>query len=98
MGFRFADQYSLLHFSTGVIAYFLGVEWSVWLGLHTLFEVVENSKWGISMINNHFKWFWPGGKETSDSLLNSVGDTVFTMLGWFCAKYLNQLGKKNSWH
>ena len=88
MGQRFLDQYSLLHFASGVIAYFFGINWVMWLVLHTLFEILENTAAGMRIINDWLV-FWPGGKTTSDSVINSVGDTVAAMVGWYVAYQLD---------
>jgi len=86
MGSGFIDNYSLLHFSVGVIAYFLGIPlWATFI-LHVMFEYVENTPQGIHFIDTHLKW-WPGGKLAPDTLINSVGDTFFAILGW-CVAYL----------
>jgi len=90
MGTTFADSYSLLHFAVGVVAYFVGIRWWVFLLLHILFEYVENTSQGVEFIDRNLSWFWPGGKEQPDSLINSVGDTVFAMLGWMIAAFIHK--------
>jgi hypothetical protein len=86
MGLYAIDQFSLLHFAAGIIAYFWGLS-AIWtLLLHILFEWAENTKVGMKFINEQFP-LWPGGKPYADSLLNQFTDTVFTMIGW----YLSQL-------
>lgn len=97
MGNRLLDQYSLLHFASGVIAYFLGLEFKTWSILHIIFEIVENSPMGISFINNYLT-FWPGGKPESDAIVNQFGDTIAALLGWACAYWLDLLGKKYNWY
>ena len=32
---------------------------------------------------------WPGGKKNKDSVTNSIGDTLFFVLGWLSASMLN---------
>lgn len=93
MGLYLIDQYSLLHFSVGVVFYFWGITFWRWTIIHLIFELFENTPSGIYLINNYFK-FWPGGKTHADSLLNSTGDIVFGCLGWFIAKWFDELGKK----
>ena len=34
----FIDQYSYLHFASGIIAYFWGVKLKLWIILHVLYE------------------------------------------------------------
>lgn len=90
MGSRIVDQYSLLHFAVGVIAYFWGMSWQVLLFLHVVFELVENTKTGMSFINTYIT-MWPGGKPKADSLVNIVSDNVFSILGWFISRYADSL-------
>ncbi len=86
MGKTLFDQYSLLHFSTGIIARFYHISFIHWFILHIIFEYFENIP-GITVILDKIKW-WPGGKKYSDSLINSVGDQIFAMLGWYVADIL----------
>lgn len=84
MGKYFADQYSLLHFAVGIIAYFWNIPFNVFLALHIIFEIVENTKSGVHVIDTYIK-IWPGGKLKSDTVINSIGDTFFAMIGWMIA-------------
>ncbi len=77
------DKYSLLHFAVGVMFYFL-FDFKVSVLVHIVFEIVENTKWGMGVINDRFKW-WPGGKTHADSLINSTGDTIAFAIGWIVA-------------
>ena len=86
MGKLFTDRFSVLHFATGMFFYTLKIPFTESLILHILFEFVENSKKGIEFINTFLKPIWPGGKDYSDSKLNSLGDTLFFMAGWIVAK------------
>lgn len=97
MGYLFADQYSLLHFATGVMVYFFNIGWAEWFVLHGLFELLENTETGMGIINENFP-FWPGGKPAADHVINSAGDQVFAMLGWFAAYLLDHFGKKYGWY
>jgi hypothetical protein len=92
MGVVFADQFSLLHAASGVIAYFWGVSFWWWFMLHLLFEYGENTDHGMEIINERLN-MWPGGKDSKDSFLNSVGDQFFGMLGWVMAAYLDKTVK-----
>ena len=78
------DQYSLLHFAVGVISRYWDISLVWLLVLHTIFEVVENTAPGMRFINTWIP-FWPGGKPQPDSILNRVGDTVFSLIGWVIA-------------
>ena len=97
MGIYLFDQYSLLHFATGVIVYFFGVKWYIWILVHTLFEIIENTDEGMLFINTWLK-FWPGGKPWADSRLNSLGDTISAIIGWFVASALDKLGSRLGWY
>jgi hypothetical protein len=80
MGFQFTDKYSLLHFATGIIAYYWGISFTFWFIIHLLYEYLENTKQGMKIINK-IK-LWPGGKEKADTILNSIGDQFYGLLGW----------------
>ncbi len=83
MGIKKADQFSLLHFATGVIAYNWGLSFTAWFVLHFLFELIENTHTGMNLINK--VTMWPGGKGSGDSMVNIVGDQVFASVGWMVA-------------
>jgi len=87
MGVYFFDQYSLLHFSVGVVSYFWGMKLKVFTILHILFEILENTQVGMKFISNFT--LWPGGKSKSDSLTNMISDVIFGVAGWYVAKLLN---------
>ena len=91
------DQFSYLHFASGIIAYFWGIPFIYWVVLHVLFEIFENTKLGIWIINN-FIVFWPGGKYGKDGLNNIIGDNITAFLGWFSAYYLDKFGDKYNWY
>jgi len=97
MGKYFVDQYSYLHFASGIVAYFWGLSFGKWIFLHALFEIVENTPFGIYFINNYFT-LWPGGKPVSDSFINSLGDNFFSFLGWLSAYYIDYFGTKYKWY
>ena len=86
MGFKAFDQYSLLHFSMGVVAYFWSISLFVLIVIHIVFEYVENTQWGMNIINTYFT-MWPGGKPYPDNLLNQASDVVFSAIGWLAAYY-----------
>lgn len=90
MGLRFFDQYSLLHFSVGVLAYFWSVSFFITIMIHILFEFVENTPVGMNFINMYFIKWWPGGKTHPDNLLNKTSDTLFTGMGWIMAQQLDK--------
>ena len=85
MGDKFIDKFSLLHFATGIIFYFFNISLRNSIIAHILFEIIENSENGVKFINNKLT-FWPGGKPKADSLINSVSDTLFFIVGWLVAQ------------
>lgn len=95
MGTQFLDQYSLLHFAAGVVGYFFGIPLLIWILLNFIFEAVENSEFGMNIINN--VPFWPGGKRFRDSDINIAGDILSATVGWIAAYYLDYLGNKYKW-
>lgn len=97
MGDKLFDQFTYLHFATGIIAYFFGIKFYVWFILHFIFELVENSKFGMNIINKYMK-MWPGGKPKPDNIKNIIGDHIGTSLGWFTAYLLDNLGAKYGWY
>lgn len=98
MGIYFADQYSLLHFATGVIAYFFAIKLRHWFIIHLSFEMLENTEFGMELINKYFSNIWPGKKNYADSLTNSIlGDNMFAILGWIVAYLLDNYGAKYQW-
>lgn len=102
MGYNTFDQYSLLHFSVGVIFYFWNTSFPLAFLLHTMFEFIENTNIGMKIINNVFvnpdsAIGWPGGKDHPDSFCNILGDTITFSLGWNIAYLLDEYGKKNRW-
>jgi hypothetical protein len=96
MGQQFIDQYSLLHFAVGIVAYFWNIDMIMLLLIHIVFEVSENSIVGMNIINN-IK-IWPGGKPEADSMVNQIGDTISSILGWYTAYYLDKMGDSYGWY
>ena len=90
MGTKIVDQFSLLHFAVGIVVYFWDISLLLWFVLHTMFELIENTPQGIYFIN-HYIYFWPGGKPKAETAINTIGDTIFAMLGWIVAYYTTQL-------
>jgi len=83
MGVNFTDQFSLLHFATGIIAYFWEISLINWFFLHLIYEIFTNTKYGIFFINHYT--FWPGGKLNYDSPMNILGDQIWGLFGWLFA-------------
>ena len=93
MGDYLLDQYTYLHFASGIIAYFWNISLVQWIILHTVFEIIENTKIGVHIINKYMI-FWPGGKPKADSFTNNVGDTIGALLGWLSAYGIDTVGSK----
>lgn len=90
MGSDVFDKYSLLHFATGIIAYFWGVSFSTWMIIHIIFEYIENTQVGMRFINDYFK-LWPGGKQKADTFTNSmIGDNISAAMGWLLPHILDK--------
>jgi hypothetical protein len=93
MGLRFFDQYSILHFAVGIMAYFWSISLFITIIVHILFEFIENTPIGMQFINTYFIGWWPGGKTHPDNLLNRTSDVVFTGLGWGISYWLDMIYK-----
>ena len=93
MGLNFLDQFTYLHFASGIISYFWGMSLTTLVLLHTIFEIVENHPYGMKFINRYMP-IWPGGKPNPDSFINSVGG----ILCWVTARGLDYLGSKQGWY
>lgn len=52
MGKYFTDQYSLLHLATGIVSYFWNISFTVFLLIHTLFEIIENTSGGMNILHS----------------------------------------------
>ena len=97
MGEKLFDQYTYLHFAVGIVVYFFNISLINWIILHTLFEILENTKYGIKIINTYLT-MWPGGKPKSDQIINRFGDTIGAIIGWVSAYYLDKMGNVWGWY
>ena len=88
MGIKLFDEYSLLHFAVGIIAFYWNISIIWTLIVHIIFEFCENTVIGMKFINNWIT-MWPGGKDHPDSFINMVGDTISAGLGWIFAYLVN---------
>jgi hypothetical protein len=86
MGIYFTDRYSLLHFATGIVAYYWDISFAMWFMVHAIFEYIENTSPGMRLIRK-IK-LWPGGKERADNMRNRAGDQFYGALGWIFAYFL----------
>ena len=98
MGNQLLDQYSLLHFASGIVAYYWGVPLDKWFLAHVTFEIVENTNAGMDFINTNLNSWWPGGKPRADDLINVVGDNLSAVVGWWSALELDRMGKEKGWY
>lgn len=102
MGTYFADQYSLLHFSVGTIAYFWNFSLFFGFIIHFIFEIIENTNLGVHIINKYIiepgLFSWPGEKHHPDTIINIIGDNIFFIIGWIIAYSLDYIGIKNKWY
>jgi len=94
MGNLLFDQYTLLHFAIGVMFYFWGFSFLSLFVIHTIFELLENTEYGIFVINKYIS-FWPGGKLKADSIINRIGDTIGAIFGWYSSKVLDNYYNTN---
>ena len=97
MGNQFLDQYTLLHFASGVVEYFWGVPGFNWFLAHMAFELIENTEEGMRFINTKLT-FWPGGKPKRDEFVNMLGDNISAGVGWWVASKLDETGKREGWY
>ena len=63
-----------------------------------VFEWVENTTYGIMVINTYLKGIWPGGKSYRDSFTNIISDNIFASIGWALAYYIDHPGQKHNWY
>ena len=85
MGIYFTDKFSLLHFASGIIAYYWGISFAYWFFFHMLYEIIENRPNIVKIIDKIT--LWPGGKKVPDLPINSLGDQFYSMLGWIFTHY-----------
>jgi hypothetical protein len=86
MGKAWFDEYTLLHFAVGTVAYYWGISLFTLTVLHIIFEVLENTEKGMEIIRSFP--LWPGGKTHADSIINQVSDTLASILGWMLPSFL----------
>ncbi len=84
MGELFTDKYSIYHFSSGIIAYYCGLSFAKWFVVHMIYEILENSRLHKELDKVEI---WPGRKPKPDTIINSIGDQFYTMMGW-CVGYI----------
>jgi hypothetical protein len=86
--------FTLVHFATGYVARKMGIPLSIWITIHIIFELWENSKNGIAFFSKKdallheltgIRWETYSG----DSLPNSLFDTLVSVWGWMIADFTN---------
>lgn len=93
MGENYIDQYTLLHFASGVIGYYWGMGMWGMFAIHSIYEYIENTGVMMGVIEKYIRK-WPGGKRHRDKFGNSVMDTVAAMIGWITAAILDGIVEK----
>ena len=89
MGVLLTDNFSILHFAIGIVFYYLGLSLYKSTIIHIIFEIAENTPL-VMNVTNKTGW-WPGGKPKPDNYLNMFGDTIYFILGWIIAKYIDEM-------
>lgn len=92
MGKYFFDQFSYLHFAVGVVLYFW-FDLKTSIVLHTIYELIDNTPFFAYIVNNYIT-LWPGKKPYNDTLINTIGDTFFFIIGWLSGYLVDTLGSK----
>ena len=92
MGTAWLDEYTLLHFAVGIVAYYWGVSLVTLTLLHIVFEAIENTEKGMTFIRSFP--LWPGGKSHADTWNNQISDVMASAFGWILTSSLfHLLGK-----
>ena len=91
MGVNFIDYYTPSHFIAGVILERLNINFNMFIFLVILFEFIENIIWTDVFTNKCIKI--PGlkykdCKTEKDSVINSLSDILFGILGYKFSKYM----------
>ena len=92
MSRQFFDQFSLLHFASGVTAYFWFhhlVSFKTFLIFMVLFELFQNSAVGMDFMN-HYIPIWPKNRREPEPWVNMMSDVLFLIIGWQSAFYLDE--------
>jgi len=100
MASQFLDQYTYLHFATGIIFYFWGISFTNSFILHSIYEYFEITDFGTKFINTYLGNIWPGGGKHKQEkfIYNGLGDTIGFIIGWVTSYYIDRLGKNMGWY
>ena len=91
MGKRFIDFYSISHLIAGILFQRMDISFKTANLLHIFFEVFENYYWVPKHGGRCIKIpFLPivDCKTVSDTLINSIGDQLFFIIGLIISQYL----------
>ena len=80
----FITPWSSVHFMSGYIMLLLGFNYFWGFLIHSVYEYLNLTN---QSIKNNWKQFYKGFR--TDSVFNSIGDTVFFLLGMYVAKKYN---------
>lgn len=100
MSSKLLDQYTYLHFATGIIFYFWGISFTTSFIIHSIYEYFEITDFGTSIINKYFGNIWPGGGKHKQEkfIYNGLGDTIGFIIGWYSAYLLDIIGSRYKWY
>ena len=82
----FITPFSITHFMFGYMTQYLGINYFYGLILHTIYEYIN---YVSSRLKKNWSEEWKGFK--SDSIFNSIGDTLLFLLGMMLAKNYNNI-------
>jgi hypothetical protein len=90
MGTKPMDRFSFLHVATGIVSYYLGISLKWWTILNIAYEIIDNTNCFMYIVNNYIPNIWPGGKPGPDTIINSMGDILSSIFGWYIAYMINK--------
>jgi len=82
----FITPWTIAHFIFGYVFYLLGFNYLWGFIIHSLYEYITLTN---KTVQKKWKHVYDGFKK--DSYFNTIGDTVFFMLGMFLAKHYNNI-------
>lgn len=83
------DQYSLIHFSVGILFFFTRISLLLSTITHATVSLLYNTDSGHEMIRKLAFW-WPGSKRP-DSPYNIMGDNISFVSGWLVASAVDSI-------
>ena len=91
---KIVDRYTYLHFAAGIIAYYWGFTLIEWISVHIILDIFQRTELG-KKVTKFILRIWPESPDlSSESYLNILGDSTFTVLGWCSAYLLDKLLQK----